>query len=304
MQPFIIQFGKNMHKELLQVLACPICKSPLAFDGETLGNRLVNGRLKCGKGHIYQVKEEIGLVKDAKLSADEFEWKVDVADESKYDEIQRQYASYLRDDQKAALKILMEKLICYVTASCEESDNIVLDIASGMGRLILQLAEKSPRNMLIIGTDVDEKPLRGAMNKAKKADVYNKLSLIVTDAKHLAFRNESFSKISSFFGFDSIPETLLALKESFRVLKPNGKAIFTSIWYRECSRSMKVAEKYGVGQIASEKRLKQTLKKAGLVLDWIEEVYSGVWPYNPMDLLPIEGEEYSHVIVQARKPFE
>jgi hypothetical protein len=46
------------------------------------------------------------------------------------------------------------------------------------------------------------------------------------------------------------------------------------------------------------------LKKAGLVLDWIEEVYSGVWSYNPMDLLPIEGEEYSHVIVQARKPFE
>jgi ubiquinone/menaquinone biosynthesis C-methylase UbiE/uncharacterized protein YbaR (Trm112 family) len=293
-----------MHKELLQVLACPICKTPLVFDGETLGNRLVNGYLKCGKGHMYQVKEEIGLVKDAKLSADEFEWKVDVADESKYDEIQRQYASYLRDDQKAALKTLMEKLIRHVTASCEESDNIVLDIASGMGRLILQLAEKSPKNMLIIGTDVDEKPLRGAMNKAKKADVYNKLSLIVTDAKHLAFKNESFSTISSFFGFDNIPETVLALKESFRVLKPNGKAIFSSIWYREGSRSMKVAEKYGVGQIASEKRLKQTLKKAGLVLDWVEEVYSGVWPYNPMDLLPIEGEEYSHVIVQVRKPFE
>jgi ubiquinone/menaquinone biosynthesis C-methylase UbiE len=269
-----------------------------------LGDRLVNGCLKCGKGHMFQVKEEIGLVKDAKLSADEFEWKVDVADESKYDEIQRQYASYLRDDQKAALKILMEKLIRYVTASCEESDNIVLDIASGMGRLILQLAEKSPKNMLIIGTDVDEKPLRGAMNKAKKADVYNKLSLIVTDAKHLAFKNESFSTISSFFGFDNIPETVLALKESFRVLKPNGKAIFSSIWYREGSRSMKVTEKYGVGQIASEKRLKQTLKKAGLVLDWIEEVYSGVCSYNPMDLLPIEGEEYSHVIVQARKPFE
>jgi ubiquinone/menaquinone biosynthesis C-methylase UbiE len=269
-----------------------------------LGNRLVNGHLKCRKGHMYQVKEEIGLVKDAKLSADEFEWKVDVADESKYDEIQRQYTSYLRDDQKAALKTLMEKLIRHITASCEEYDNIVLDIASGMGRLILQLAEKNPRHMLIIGTDVDEKPLRGAMSKAKKANVYNKISLIVTDAKHLAFKNKSFSTISSHFGFDNIPETVLALKESFRVLIPNGKAIFSSIWYREGSRSMKVAEKYGVGQIASEKRLKQTLKKAGFMLDWIEEVYSGVWPYNPMDLLPIEGEEYSHVIVQARKPFE
>jgi ubiquinone/menaquinone biosynthesis C-methylase UbiE len=239
---------------------------------------------------MFQVKEEIGLVKDAKLSADEFEWKVDVADESKYDEIQRQYASYLRDDQKAALKILMEKLIRYVTASCEESDNIVLDIASGMGRLILQLAEKSPKNMLIIGTDVDEKPLRGAMNKAKKADVYNKLSLIVTDAKHLAFKNESFSTISSFFGFDNIPETVLALKESFRVLKPNGKAIFSSIWYREGSRSMKVTEKYGVGQIASEKRLKQTLKKAGLVLDWIERFTPAFAPITPWICCPLKAK--------------
>ncbi len=293
-----------MHKELLKLLACPICKAPLVFDGKTLGNRLVNGYLKCSGGHMYQVKEEIGLVMDAKLSADEFEWKVDVADECKYDEIQRKYASYLREDQKAALKILNEKLIRHITTSYKESDNIVLDIASGMGRFILQLAEKGPKNMLIIGTDIDEKPLRVAMNKAKKADVYNKLSLMVTDAKHLVFKNESFSTISSFFGFDNIPETVIALKESFQVLKPNGKAIFSSIWYREGSRSMKVAEKYGFGQIACEKRLEQTLKKAGLVLDWIEEVYSGVWPYNPMDLLPIEDEEYSHVIVQARKPFE
>jgi len=293
-----------MHKELLQLLACPICKTPLVFDGKTLGNRVVNGHLRCSKGHMYQVKEEIGLIKDAKLSADEFEWKVEVADESKYDEIQRQYASYLREDQKTALKTLTEKLIHHITTLHKESDDIVLDIASGMGRFVLQLAEKSPKNMLIIGTDIDEKPLRGAMKKAKKAGVYNKISLIVTDAKHLAFKNESFSTISSYFGFDNIPETVLALKESFRVLKPNGKVIFSSIWLREGSRSMKVAEKYGVGQIASKKRLEQTLKKAGLVLDWIEEVYLGVWPYNPMDLLPIEGEEYSDVIVQARKPLE
>jgi hypothetical protein len=36
---------------------------------------------------MYQVKEQVGLLKDAKMSADEFEWKVDVADEKKYAEI-------------------------------------------------------------------------------------------------------------------------------------------------------------------------------------------------------------------------
>ncbi|MEM2889628.1 MAG: class I SAM-dependent methyltransferase [Candidatus Bathyarchaeia archaeon] len=291
-----------MHKELLKFLACPICRTSITFDGKTADNRFVNGYLKCVRGHLYQVKEEMGLIKDAKLSAGEFEWRVDVADESKYDEIQKQYNSYLNEDLRTALKKLMDILINSVIKSCLDTNNIVLDIASGMGRFVLQLAEKIPKDTIIIGTDVDEKPLRGAMNKAKKIGVYQKISLIVTDAKHLAFKDKALSTVSSHFGFDNVPETVLALKESFRVLKPDGKVIFSSVWLKEGSESIKIAEKYKVGQIASENRLKQTLKKTGFILDWFEEVYSGVWPYNPMDLLPVQGEEFSHVIVQIRKP--
>ncbi|MBS7657472.1 class I SAM-dependent methyltransferase [Candidatus Bathyarchaeota archaeon] len=291
-----------MHKELLKFLACPICRTSITFDGKTADNRFVNGYLKCVRGHLYQVKEEMGLIKDAKLSAGEFEWRVDVADESKYNEIQKQYNSYLNEDLRTALKKLMDILINSVIKSCLDTNNIVLDIASGMGRFVLQLAEKIPKDTIIIGTDVDEKPLRGAMNKAKKIGVYQKISLIVTDAKHLAFKDKALSTVSSHFGFDNVPETVLALKESFRVLKPDGKVIFSSVWLKEGSESIKIAEKYKVGQIASENRLKQTLKKTGFILDWFEEVYSGVWPYNPMDLLPVQGEEFSHVIVQIRKP--
>jgi len=291
-----------MHKKLLPLLACPLCRTSLNFIGETLDNRLVNGYLKCEKGHLYQVKEEMGLIKDAKLSAKEFKWIVDVADESKYDEIQKQYNSYLSEDLRIALKKLMGMLINRVIESCKETDDMVLDIASGMGRFVLQLAEKISEGIVIIGTDVNEKPLRGAMNKARRAGIYQKLSLIVTDAKHLAFKDNALSTISSHFGFDNVPETVSAFKESFRILKPGGKAIFSSLWLREGSESIKIAEKYKVGQIASENRLKQTLKKAGFILDWFEEVYSGVWPYNPMDLLPLQGEEFSHVIVQIRKP--
>jgi ubiquinone/menaquinone biosynthesis C-methylase UbiE/uncharacterized protein YbaR (Trm112 family) len=290
-----------MRKEILELLACPMCKTALTFDGKKSDKRFTNGCLKCGEGHLYQVKEEMGLLKDTKVSAKEFEWKVDVADEKRYDEVRGQYNSYLREDQKNALNELMEKLVRYVIASCEESDNRVLDVATGMGRFVLPLAEKGSEDISIIGTDIDEKPLRGTMNKARKADVYPKISLIVTDAKHLSFKDDALSTVSSNFGFDNVPETVLALRESARVLQPNGRAIFSSLWYKEDSESIKVAEKYRVEQIASESRLRETLRKSGLRLDWIEEVYSGVWPYNPMDLLPVQGEDYSHVIVQARK---
>lgn len=291
-----------MHEQILQFLVCPICGSPLIFEGRKSDNRFVNGYFKCSNGHMYQVKEEIGVLKDAKMSANEFEWKVDVADEKRYDEIKKQYNSYLRRDQKIAIRKLTGKLINHVVKSCEESDNKILDIATGMGGFILPLAEENSEDLVIIGTDIDEKPLRGAMNKAKKANTYHKISLIVTNAKSLSFKSNVFSTISSKFGFDNVPEAALAFKESARVLQPGGKIIFSSLWLKENSESMRLAEKHRVDQLASEARLKKTMRKVGLILDWVENIYSGVWPHNPMDLLPVEGDEYIHITAQARKP--
>ena len=289
-----------MHEEIVRLLSCPICRKSIVFEGEKSSCHLLTGYLKCNSGHLYQVMEEIGLLKDAKLSANEFEWKINVADEKKYDETRKQYDSYFREDQKVAGNRMMGRLVSLVATS-SKADKLVLDVATGMGTFILPLAEEVPPNALIIGTDIDEKPLRGTMNRAKKAGTWEKLSLLVTDAKHLAFKNDSFSTISSYFGFDNVPETVLAFKESSRVLREHGKMMFSSLWLEEGSESMRLAEQHNVCQIASEERLKNVLGSADLVLEKVETVYSGIWPYNPMDLLPVEGDEYKHVIVQARK---
>jgi len=291
-----------MREQIVELLVCPVCKSSLVFEGKKAHGRLFSGFFKCARRHMFQVKEEIGLLKDARLSVNEFEWKANVTDEKRYDEIRRQYDSYLREDQKEATRRMIQRLTDLVVESCSQSDPVVLDVASGMGTFLLPLADKSPGDMLIIGTDIDEKPLRGVMNRAKKAETWHKLSLVVTDAKHLCLKNSSLSTISSFFGFDNVPETALAFRESARVLRSGGHILFSSLWYKEGSASMGLAEEHKVCQMASEKRLKEALNSAGLALEEAEEAYSGVWPYNPMDLLPVEADEYTHVIVWARKP--
>lgn len=291
-----------MREKTAKLLACPVCSKPLTFEGKTDNGRFIKGCFKCSAGHVYQVKEQVGLLKDAKMSASEFEWKVDVADEKKYAEIRCQYDSYLTREQKAATQRMKEKLVDHVNRSSAESDNVVLDIATGMGTFLASLLENCSQDASIIGTDIDEKPLRGLMNKTMKAGTYPKLSLVVTDAKHLCFRNSVFFTVSSFFGFDNVPETGLAFKETSRVLQDGGRVFFNCLWYREGSESMRLAEKHGICEVANEARLKKTLAQAGLVLDSVEEAYSGVWPHNPMDLLPVEGDEYKHVIAQVRKP--
>jgi ubiquinone/menaquinone biosynthesis C-methylase UbiE/uncharacterized protein YbaR (Trm112 family) len=291
-----------MHDRTIELLACPVCLKPLAFEGRTANGRLVNGCFRCPSGHVYQVKEQIGMLKDVKMSADEFEWKVDVADEKKYEDVRRRYDSYLTQEQKDATREMRTKLINYVLNSSAEHDGTVLDIATGMGTLLAPLLEKCSDDTLIIGTDVDEKPLRGLMNRTVKAGTYSRLTLVVADARHLCFRDSALFTVSSFFGFDNVPETTSAFREVYRVLRGGGSVFFVSLWYEEGSESMRLAEKHGFCQIASQERLENSLAKSGLVLDSVEEMYSGVWPHNPMDLLPVKGDAYKHVIVHATKP--
>jgi ubiquinone/menaquinone biosynthesis C-methylase UbiE len=291
-----------VHLRVAEFLACPVCRKSLVFEGKRAGNRFFSGFFKCGGGHVYQVKEEMGLFKGARLSANEFKWNVDVADEKRYDEIRKQYDSYLREDQRIAVGEMLSRLVRYVAGSRESSGGMVLDIASGMGAFLLQLADSCSRDALVIGTDMDERPLRGAMSKARKAGTYDRLSFIVADAKHLCFKDDGFLTISSHFGFDNVPKTVLAFKECARILRIDGRMFFSSLWLKKNSESMRLAEKHHVCEVASLTKLENALKKAGLVLNSVEEVYSGVWPHNPMDLLPVEGDEYKHVIVQAKKP--
>lgn len=290
-----------MHEQLLRFIACPVCRTTLTFEGNRINGHFAHGFFKCSSGHLFQVKEEIGLLKDAKTSANEFQWKVDVADEKKYDAIRKQYDSYFREDQKTALLKMKTELVDRVAGLCRGSDNVVLDVATGMGTFVLPLLEKVSENTIVVGTDIDEKPLRGTMNKAKKAGTYPRLSLIVTDAKHLTFKKNSLSTISSYFGLDNVPDASLAFVECARILRSGGRLVFASLWYKEGSESMKLAEEHHVCEIASEIRLNKVLRKTGLLLDSVKIMYSGVWPHNPMDLLPVEDEEYSHVLVQARK---
>jgi ubiquinone/menaquinone biosynthesis C-methylase UbiE len=287
--------------ELEELVACQSCGERMVFKGKRSPERFVSGYLSCANDHLFQVKEEIGLLKDAKLSADEFEWKVDVADEKKYDEIRRQYDSFLGEERRDALEKLRGVMIQKIAKSSVESDRVVLDVASGMGTFILPLAAKSEEDLRIIGTDVDEKPLRGALNKARKAGVYGKMSLVVTDAKHLAFRTGALGCVSSFFGFDNVPHASVALKEAARVLCRGGKVVFCSLWYEERSKSVGLADAHGVGELANESRMKKVLDSAGFVLQDLNVVYSGVWPHNPMDLLPVEGDRYEHVVIEATK---
>ncbi len=283
-----------MKDSLLQILACPFCKEPLDFKGTRLNDRFVKGFLRCSKNHWYQVKDEIAIIRDPRLSRREFVWKVKFPNLQRYEEIQKQYRSYLSEEQKEADKALTNEL-----AKTVAKEKLVLDVASGMGSLLLVLSQQLGEKSSLLGTDVDETPLRGARLKLEQQNSYEKVSLCVMDGKHLALKPRKIPCVTSFFGLDNIPEMKKAFQEVSQVLMLKGRLVLATLWLEEGSRSLALAEKLGFGEIATKDRLNRTLRETGFKIDSARTFYSGTWPRNPMDRLPLEGDWFAHSMVIA-----
>ena len=247
-------------------------------------------------GHLYQVKDGIPLIKDPKLRRDEFVWKVEFPNLQRYEEIQRQYWSYSSEEQKEADNALLNEL-----AEGVSDEQTVLDIASEMGRLLFVLSQSAGNGATILGIDVDEKPLRGAKLKLQEQNSYDRVSLCVMDGKYLAIRPQKIPCATSFFGLDNIPNAKKAFEELHRTLTPDGRLVLATLWLKEKSRSMTLAEKHGYGAIATKEHLIQTLGETGFKVISAQTFYSGKWPHNPMDRVPVEGDWFAHSLVLALK---
>ena len=82
-----------------------------------------------------------------------------------------------------------------------------------------------PKNIELFAIDFSPGMLKIAEKKAKDIDLKS-LQLREMDVEHLDFTNNSFDTIVSTFVFCTVPDPIAGLKELYRVLKPNGKAVF------------------------------------------------------------------------------
>jgi len=109
-----------------------------------------------------------------------------------------------------------------VLSGIAEGDR-VLDVCTGTGELAIPLAKKVGDKGSVTGADFCEEMLMHARRKTGAR--YKNLSFLLSDAKRLPFRDNTFDAVTVAFGMRNIPDTSLALHEINRVLKPGGKFI-------------------------------------------------------------------------------
>ena len=97
----------------------------------------------------------------------------------------------------------------------------VLDICAGTGELAFILARTVGPRGSVVATDFCEQML--AMARKKMNGSHGNLSFTLADAKDLPFSDNSFDAVTVAFGMRNIPDTILALREIRRVLRPGGQ---------------------------------------------------------------------------------
>lgn len=259
--------------------------------------RVVDGEFQCRDcNRNYLVIHEIPFLKIEELSDGEWSWEPSITDEKRFEELNMKYTESLPREARIASSKIKESIAEY---ACNFNGPIV-DIATGMGSFLRDLATRVSDKPLV-GIDVDPKVLLGNRRAMKKADIYSQTSLVVSDAKNLAFIDKCTDIVTSYFGYANVPDVHRAFKETHRILKKNGSLNFSTLLLREDSKSFAEAERRGYGELLCEKRLRLTLENAGFGLISMREFVNGTWPGNPYDLLPFKGDWYAHVLVVAAK---
>jgi len=108
-----------------------------------------------------------------------------------------------------------------------ESNDVVLDIASGTGEPAFSMAAIAA-NGEVYATDLSEEMLTIARNYAEERGIDN-IHFKTADVSNLPFKDTFFDKVSCRMGLMFFPDMQLAANEMFRVCKNGGK-VAICVW--------------------------------------------------------------------------
>ena len=136
---------------------------------------------------------------------------------------------------------------------------LVLDVATGTGRLPRTLMAQPGFNGRVVGLDSSR-----AMLAQAAQDATDRLTLIWQDASRLPFEDDAFDAVTCLEALEFMPDTRQALGEIIRVLRPGGVTLLTNrvgLWAR-----------FLPGHTQSPKAFEELLRSMGL-----EHIQTQTW---------------------------
>ena len=107
------------------------------------------------------------------------------------------------------------------------TDPLVLDVATGTGRLPLALCHHARFDGYVIGVDASRKMLDVAAHKIATEHFDDYVALVWHDAVALPFEDNAFDVVTSLEALEFMPDPAAVLREICRVLRPGGLLLTT-----------------------------------------------------------------------------
>jgi arsenite methyltransferase len=111
-----------------------------------------------------------------------------------------------------------------------KADELVLDIGCGKGTTATFLAEE--KSCRVAGIDLSAEMVSSSQAKAAERHITDRVKFLVADGEYLPFRDSSFDLAISECTFSLLSDQGRAAEDIQRVLKPQGRFVFTDIVLR------------------------------------------------------------------------
>lgn len=105
----------------------------------------------------------------------------------------------------------------------KDQPQLVLDVATGTGDLAIAVHKGTKAN--IVGLDLSQQMLNVGIEKVKKQNLQNHISMMKGDAENLPFEDNKFDAVSVAFGVRNFENLTKGLAELRRVVK-EGKSVY------------------------------------------------------------------------------
>jgi ubiquinone/menaquinone biosynthesis C-methylase UbiE len=170
--------------------------------------------------------------------------------------------------------------------------DVVLDVATGTGVVLVAAAERVGAPGHVVGVDVAEPMLEQARAQVVSRGLRN-TELYEMDAQQLDFPSQSFDAVLCSFGLSSLPNPARAIEDFGRVLRSSGRLglVDTFDWYFQHERRWREVEDVlrTFGALTSNERephdtgisVRSVLQCAGLAdVESIEDAYQLVFQHE------------------------
>ncbi|MCY4070144.1 MAG: methyltransferase domain-containing protein [Chloroflexi bacterium] len=178
----------------------------------------------------------------------------------RYDRV-KQFDEY--SDQLLLAEPLLDRLLPQV-------DPLILDVATGSGRLPLLMARNGRFRGHVVGLDHSRKMLDVAESKIRQGRFGEFISLARGDAMDLPFPDCAFDAVACLESLEFFPDPAAALAELARVLRPGGILL----------TSNRIDTRWMPGRTASRPRFTQILNACDMLsieFETWQEDYDKVW---------------------------